>query len=134
MRGRLGFEGSLPADRFFDIALRHLVLFRKRVPQDCDIFPVKKLKNPEIHTALAYPQLVDAVPQDVRKRSAKFMPKLGQPRNRGDAAFICPLVGATKLLEPIKHWNILLVFLVEDDISSRHAAPGSKLSQYCYSC
>src|SRR5271170_5541699 len=115
MRGRVGFEGSLPADRFFDIALWHLVLFRKRVTEDRHILPVKKVKNPEIHTALPYPQLVDAVSQDVRKRSPKFMPKVGQPPNCGNAAFVCPLVGATKLLQPVEHRNILLIFLVEDD-------------------
>jgi hypothetical protein len=87
VRGRVGFEGSLPADRFFDIALRRLVLFRERVTEasqkskDCNIVPVKKVENPEIHTALPYTQLVDAVSQDVRKRSPKFMPKLGQPRD-----------------------------------------------------
>src|ERR1017187_4606026 len=130
--GRIGFERFLSSQSPLDIGTRHVVFFCKSVAQDRQAPSVEEIENPVVHSALPYPQLVDAVPEEVGKRSPQFMPKNSQALNRGNTILIRPLVGASNLLQPIEHRNIVFVFLVENDISMGHLASASTLSQYCY--
>ncbi len=66
-----------------------------------------------------------------RKWPPHLVSEIGEPRNSRNAALVSALVGSTKVLEPVQHRNIISVFLVEDDIGSRHT-PNSTLSQYWY--
>jgi hypothetical protein len=90
------------------------------VTEDCEIPAVKEIEDSVVHSALSYPQFVNAVFQEIRNRAAQLVPELGQSFNCGDARLISALVWMPDLLQPIEHWNIVFIFLVEDDFSTRH--------------
>src|ERR1700674_5563449 len=125
MLGRVLFECLLTADGPFDIRLWHFVFLRERMPQNRQVSPMKEVEDSVVHAAFPNPQLVDAIPEDVSKRSPQIVSELGQTANGSDANLICSLIGAAKFLEPIEHWNISPVLLVKDDINPRHAASSS---------
>jgi hypothetical protein len=115
-------EYPFAPDSPFDVSPRHFAFLRQRMSQDRQIPSVKEVEYPVVYVAFSNPKFMDAVSQNVSEGPPQLMPEIGKPFNGGDAALVGLPVGSPKLLQPIEHWDVLWILLVEDDISPRHTA------------
>ena len=65
-------------------------------------------------------QLVDAVPQVIRKRAPQLVLELCQPCNGGYTNRIRLAIGPAKLLKPTENRNVSVRLPVKDDLRLRH--------------
>jgi hypothetical protein len=61
---------------------------------------VKEIEQPILDMALPDAQLINIVPQIIRRRPPEFVSKLSQKLNPGTTIRPCPFIGSQDFLEP----------------------------------
>jgi len=92
---------------------------------------MEEIQNPIVHASFTNPELMNAMPEQVRQRPSQFVAGRGQALDRSHAGFICFLIRFAKFAEPIENWHLSFWFPVEDDVRARHRPTSTRLSQYC---
>ena len=115
----ISFVAALPRDGPVHVGRGHGFLLGQRVDQERHVAAVKEVQDAVIHTAHAAPQLVDAVPQQVRARSSHLVTHRLQPLDRGLALHPRPAVPTVELHQPFEHRHVAGGLLIEDHVGLR---------------
>ncbi len=103
-----------------DIRRGHLAFFRQSVDQDGDIFPVKAIEYPILDTPVACSELMDSVAEVIGFWAAELMAHRRQALDTGDTFRLGAPLSLVQRAEPLEHWHLPIIVLVEDHISLGH--------------
>src|ERR1043166_2376768 len=110
-------EFSLSHYRLLDFFCGNFVFFGDPVRNHCGEPVVEKIKDSVIHMPKTNAEFINAISQQIRFRSPKFMPELGKSLNAHGAFIESALL---KRSEPFENRNAAVIFFVKDYPCLRH--------------
>jgi hypothetical protein len=118
MSFRVLFKLHPSRDRFVYIAGRYDPLFDHTMREDRNRLAMEEVEYPVVPTLEPHPKFINAVPEVIRFRPAEFVSQISEALDP-DATLVQHL--GWKSVQPIKHWNCVGIFLVEDDPNLRQS-------------
>ena len=94
MEQLLSFDGPL------NVRNRDFLFLGQAMRENGNLASVKEIEPPVLDMPLPDAQLVNAIPQLIRRRPPEFVSKLSQKLNPGTTIRPCPFIGSQDFLEP----------------------------------